>query len=393
MKNYKNEYNGVYFIINKINNKIYCGSSNHILERWDVHKSQLRNNAHSNGHLQRAWNKYGEENFVFVIKELIAIDIKDTPELFKQRVIKESQYVRELDLLNRNKGYNLIDPIKTLPSFWTWEDLEQGHCNDLTLEKFKEILRLLQETNDSINSIAKLVGISAERVYSIYHKNTFTNITEDLDFQYRGIDKKHRGLLAKEEELIKFMSENGTFMGASKELGLSVATIRKYCEAVGIHSAQEEKEVYEFDVYGNFITKWENAIAAAHYHGFSPCSIYNLIAGRIQNNMLYDKYYFSWEKKFKELNIYEQIMGRILNPNISPIVEYKIDGTINLYIKAEESPINHKRVTYYCKYNHKTENGSLWKQLYKLNEEDCQKILLSKQEGKVKIYKQGEYYE
>lgn len=36
-------------------------------DRWDCHKAQLRGNYHDNPHLQNSWNKYGEENFEFVI--------------------------------------------------------------------------------------------------------------------------------------------------------------------------------------------------------------------------------------------------------------------------------------------------------------------------------------
>lgn len=37
--------------------------------RWWKHRGALRKNAHINCHLQRAWNKYGEDDFEFVIKE------------------------------------------------------------------------------------------------------------------------------------------------------------------------------------------------------------------------------------------------------------------------------------------------------------------------------------
>ena len=61
---------GVYKIVNRVNGKYYVGSSNHILKRWTRHKNDLDNNKHRNIHLQRAWNKYGENNFHFCIVEL-----------------------------------------------------------------------------------------------------------------------------------------------------------------------------------------------------------------------------------------------------------------------------------------------------------------------------------
>lgn len=63
---------GIYKIINKINSRSYIGSSVCIETRWKVHKNLLTKNVHWNDHLQRAWNKYGEENFSFeVIEEVL----------------------------------------------------------------------------------------------------------------------------------------------------------------------------------------------------------------------------------------------------------------------------------------------------------------------------------
>lgn len=36
-------------------------------DRWDCHKSQLDGGYHCNQHLQNAWNKYGSDNFEFII--------------------------------------------------------------------------------------------------------------------------------------------------------------------------------------------------------------------------------------------------------------------------------------------------------------------------------------
>lgn len=62
---------GIYYILNTINKKIYIGSSCHINRRFYEHKYFLNKNEHTNGHLQSAWNKYGENNFEFGIIELI----------------------------------------------------------------------------------------------------------------------------------------------------------------------------------------------------------------------------------------------------------------------------------------------------------------------------------
>jgi len=60
---------GIYKIINVINNKFYVGSAVNFSRRKARHFSELRNDRHSNKKLQNAWNKYGEEAFVFAVVE------------------------------------------------------------------------------------------------------------------------------------------------------------------------------------------------------------------------------------------------------------------------------------------------------------------------------------
>jgi len=61
---------GIYKIKNIINNDCYIGSASYTFnKRWNTHKHQLKNNKHHSIILQRAWNKYGENNFNFEIIE------------------------------------------------------------------------------------------------------------------------------------------------------------------------------------------------------------------------------------------------------------------------------------------------------------------------------------
>lgn len=61
---------GVYQI--EVNGKIYIGSaSQSISRRWSNHLTELRRGVHGNSRLQRAFNKYGEENFKFSIIEIV----------------------------------------------------------------------------------------------------------------------------------------------------------------------------------------------------------------------------------------------------------------------------------------------------------------------------------
>ena len=71
---------GIYKITNIQNNKVYIGQSTDVEDRIAHHRSSLRHNKHENSHLQRSWNKYGEDSFVFEILDICeeqALDDKE----------------------------------------------------------------------------------------------------------------------------------------------------------------------------------------------------------------------------------------------------------------------------------------------------------------------------
>lgn len=90
---------GIYKIINKVNRKYYVGSSEKITGykgRWYNHrKSLIKNNHHCVG-LQRAWNKYGENNFEFVVVENIDV---------KELLTTEQKYL-DIAKIEKEKCYN-----------------------------------------------------------------------------------------------------------------------------------------------------------------------------------------------------------------------------------------------------------------------------------------------
>ena len=59
---------GVYMIRNIVNGKVYIGSSVNVERRFGDHRRSLRRGTHTSRYLQNAWNKHGEQSFVFVAK-------------------------------------------------------------------------------------------------------------------------------------------------------------------------------------------------------------------------------------------------------------------------------------------------------------------------------------
>jgi group I intron endonuclease len=72
---YKHKTSGIYAICSSTTGRKYIGSSSRIQQRWSEHRRSLRNGDHPNIHLQRAWNKYGEDSFEFVVLEECPVEL------------------------------------------------------------------------------------------------------------------------------------------------------------------------------------------------------------------------------------------------------------------------------------------------------------------------------
>ncbi len=89
---------GIYQILNTVNDIRYIGSAENFKYRWAVHRSDFKRGKNS-AHLQNAYNKYGEENFVFSVIEYV--------ENKEDLVPREQHYI---DLYDFGRLYN-INPI------------------------------------------------------------------------------------------------------------------------------------------------------------------------------------------------------------------------------------------------------------------------------------------
>lgn len=96
---YKNSF-GIYCIYNVISNKYYIGQTRQkFIKRYYHHCWKLNNGTHDNTHLQRAWNLYGENFFVF-----LPLKIVDNPDLLNDLEIEYIDLYKE-----KQQCYNIID--------------------------------------------------------------------------------------------------------------------------------------------------------------------------------------------------------------------------------------------------------------------------------------------
>jgi len=88
---------GIYCIRNILTDKRYVGQSIEIEVRLSAHSSSLRKGSHYNSHLQRSWNKYGEDCFEAVILENAPREMLD---------FKEDYWITHFNSINPKYGYN-----------------------------------------------------------------------------------------------------------------------------------------------------------------------------------------------------------------------------------------------------------------------------------------------
>ncbi len=126
---------GIYKITCTANKRTYVGSAINLRRRRKDHFSKLRENKHSNLHLQRAWNKYGEQSFAFEVLDLV---------LPMSLTAREQYWFNKLRPFGR-RGFNIAhDAISNKPSSETREKMRQAALGRKMSPEARERMRLAQ---------------------------------------------------------------------------------------------------------------------------------------------------------------------------------------------------------------------------------------------------------
>lgn len=134
-------FSGIYIIKNIINGKYYLGSSNNLENRFKQHLNHLLKGTHHSVILQRAFDKYGSDNFQFEIIKYVSVD---------NLLIVEQRY------LNINScDYNISSNAISYSG-----NLSKSQCIKI-INKYKKgftIRQLANEFNKSTGSISLLLN-------------------------------------------------------------------------------------------------------------------------------------------------------------------------------------------------------------------------------------------
>ena len=165
---------GIYQIINKVNGKSYIGSSKNIKRRKQQHFSLLKKNKNHSKLLQRAFNKYKEENFEFIILALC-----DEENLFKLEQYFVDTLKPEYNICIENvavpigidktniiyteehrqiKINSALKRIQTDVNFgWKSKKLEVLDSNNNVIEEFNSLKEFASKYNCSVANVTKAI--------------------------------------------------------------------------------------------------------------------------------------------------------------------------------------------------------------------------------------------
>lgn len=203
----KNKISGVYIILNKENGKFYVGSSIDVRKRIKGHKVDLEKNKHHSILLQRAYNKYGKDNFIFKLMEEIKAEELECRE----------QY---------------------------WLDFHQCYTTEIGY-------------NISKNTSKPFLGLKRSEEYkikkSLDYKNKWNNMSEEEKKNHPIIAmKRKKGYKISENHLEKIKSLVNSTINSEK----GKATRKLMAAKVNYNNFR--KPVLQYDLEGNFVKEWDS---------------------------------------------------------------------------------------------------------------------------------------
>ena len=270
----KSKIKGIYRILNQINGKFYIGSTINIKIRWRNHKETLKKNKHRSILLQRAWNKYREENFEFKIMRFV--------EDSKMIIPIEQFYLDIYRPYDRKIGYNICKRANNTFG---------RKCSKETKEKIKQkaIGRKQSEESNKKRSIALKGRVISEKTKM---KRKLKRIK-----YYKPVEQY--------DLLGNFIKKWESISDANRELNINNGHISAVCKGkrnitggfiwkykgdklkLEDHKNTWHKPIKQFTKGGKFIKQYETLKIAGGKTGISSSTICNYLKGRYKNAGVY----------------------------------------------------------------------------------------------------------
>lgn len=198
----------IYSIVNTINNKRYVGKTVNLNQRIQRHWLQLNNNKHHSIKLQRAFNKYGKENFKIE---------------YQQYTIKNEEELYQLE----------IQTIKKYDSFYNGYNQTLGGEGNSTIFDFKTTVLLYQigkRYKGIIHQLARYYNCDRSTITAIFNRDSL----ERVDYNEKELQELIKKLNLKETNLIENYKDNYSRKLTQQQVIkiLAVIEIKKYSQTV-----------------------------------------------------------------------------------------------------------------------------------------------------------------
>lgn len=249
---------GIYRIENLINHKSYIGQSVDIYSRWYDHKWELKNNHHNNLHLLRAWDKYGQDSFSFIILEECNED-----ELNDKEIYWINYYDAYHNGYNQTRGGD-----GCLGKKWTDEERERVSRSVLQIDLSGTIINRFI----NINEAEKQTGVSRRQIWNCANK--VVSKSDRNGRVYEHVDKTAGGYIwIYEDNLSEF------------NLSYYTSNVQKYT-------------VFQYDLNWNLIKEWPSA-ESVKKDGYKPTVIRSVCQGKFMT-----AYGYLWSYEVEDLDEY-----------------------------------------------------------------------------------------
>ncbi|MGM0807526.1 MAG: NUMOD1 domain-containing DNA-binding protein [Bacillota bacterium] len=265
----------IYKIENLINSKVYIGQTRvGFNKRIGTHSYELRKNIHNNDHLQRAWNKYGEGNFLFSILEMCDVDDLDNAEVFWISYYKAFLGVYNLESGgNKNKvhsKYSLLKMSKASKEKWS----DPSHA-----KKMREMFSKLHGGKNNVNA-KQVICINTGEIFE-----TMTEAGKHFSISGKGIGKVCAG------DRLTIGGLQFAFYEKGKEYKLKEIIPRTR----GNHHASKEI------ICINNGMIFDSVASASEYFGINYSNIHQVVLGKNNSTLGVDgnRYQFSYYEKGK----------------------------------------------------------------------------------------------
>jgi len=222
---------GIYTIENLITKKLYVGYTENFKERFCNHINTLNREVHGNEHLQKAWNKYGQENFSFEILVTCSLEFLESEEHYWCTILNvhNPKYGYNIKATHPEKGkitdndkLRISNKLKSMAI----RPIVMLDLNGNYLKEFSLVSDAAQHINTSPSSIHRVLIGKRDKFkdYLFVYKNEY-----DISKNYSYKDKRSKSI-CQYSLSGEFIKEWKSTMDIERELNISNSSISGCCK-------------------------------------------------------------------------------------------------------------------------------------------------------------------